>query len=107
MTLKAHMKRASFSLTAIPAGIALCGSVILAGLKETPLGLPRDGRITEPPVTLIREFLWKIGTLKATIPACRACPSLGVRGLESGATGVYAAPSRPPSTASPRRVPDS
>ena len=51
-----------------PALARLDDAVILAGLKKTRLGLPRDGRITERAVTLTQEFLRKIGALKAAIP---------------------------------------
>jgi ABC-type nitrate/sulfonate/bicarbonate transport system substrate-binding protein len=51
-----------------PALARLDDAVILAGLKKTRLGLPRDGRITERAVTLTQEFLRRIGALKGTIP---------------------------------------
>ena len=51
-----------------PALARLDDAVILAGLKKTRLGIPRDGRITERAVTLTQEFLRNIGALKATIP---------------------------------------
>lgn len=51
-----------------PALGRLDDSLILAGLRKTRLGIPRDGRVTERAVTLTQEFLRKVGVLKTVIP---------------------------------------
>jgi sulfonate transport system substrate-binding protein len=43
-------------------------AVILAGLRKTRLGIPRDPRISERAVALTEEFMLKIGAIKSRIP---------------------------------------